>query len=110
MLNNSLFFKSAGDKAPIAPVLNTPLNGEGPTILPHTNGSKLDKIFLSGYHFDFIEDFITKCFISKGSNDEIWVDLILLLFFLLSSIVKFRLSEKHTKFEKIFLMLWTFTK
>ena len=24
--------------------------------------------------------------------------------------IKFGLSEKHTKFEKIFLMLWTFTK
>ena len=51
------------------------------------HGSKLDKTILTCYHFDFIEDFITKCFISKGSDDEIWVDLILLLFFLLPSIV-----------------------
>ena len=28
----------------------------------------------------------------------------------LKTAVKFELSEKHTKFEKIFLMVWTFTK
>ena len=25
-------------------------------------------------------------------------------------LIKFGLSEKHTKFERIFLMVWTFTK
>ena len=36
------------------------------------------------------------CFIKNGT--------------ILISVLKFGLSEKHTKFEKIFLMVWTFTK
>ena len=30
--------------------------------------------------------------------------------YLVSTVVKFGLAEKYKKFEKIFLMLWTFTK
>ena len=75
----------------------------------------MDKIVLCGYHFDFIEDFITKCFISKGANDEILVNVILLLFFLLPSIVTigkncYCIPQKHPPHPlKFFHLLNTFS-